>query len=203
MKSTILALALFSLTAVFPMLSRADSDGYSCASKGYLAYELREGLTPGVVGHVLRVVRFEPERGVYVAGEVSLPDFQVQGMTCSQDRVEILGWPKVFTKYIIETIGPQGVRILETTEDRQRQFDYRTAGPQPPNLARWAKPVRLDLESSDADHRYELIVTSSLRQVAEGWEQHHKAEIDQIEPGGGSSQRVVLFEIREVVEGGD
>jgi hypothetical protein len=32
---------------VLSVPSRADSDGYFCASKGYLAYELREGITPG------------------------------------------------------------------------------------------------------------------------------------------------------------
>jgi len=50
---------------------------------------MRGAITPGVAGHVLRVVRFEPERGIYIAGEVTLEDFQVHRMMCDQDRVTI------------------------------------------------------------------------------------------------------------------
>src|ERR1700720_3365600 len=82
--------------------SRADSDAYFCTSKGYLAYETRKGVTPGAVGHVLKVVRFEPKRGIYLASEVTLLDFEVYHMICSEDRIEISGWRNIFTKYVIE-----------------------------------------------------------------------------------------------------
>ena len=61
----------------FPTLSWAGEDAYFCNYKGYFAYETHEGVTPGVVGHVLRVVRFESKRGIYLAGEVTLPEFTV------------------------------------------------------------------------------------------------------------------------------
>src|SRR5439155_19504572 len=82
--------------------SRADEDGSFCTYRGYLAYELRNGITPGVTAHVLKVARFGPERGMYMAGEVTLQDFQVHRMICSQDRVEISGWGNIYRKYIID-----------------------------------------------------------------------------------------------------
>ena len=62
----------FAIAFAFCVPSRADSDGSFCTSRGYIAYELRNGITPGVAGHVLKVVRFEPKRGIYGAGEVTL-----------------------------------------------------------------------------------------------------------------------------------
>src|SRR6266853_186069 len=82
-RTTVLTFLAVALAFCSP--SRADNDGSFCTSKGYIAYELRNGITPGVAGHVLKVVRFEPQRGTYVAGEVPLQDFQVHRMTCSHD----------------------------------------------------------------------------------------------------------------------
>ena len=72
-----------------------------------MAYELREGITTGVRGHVLKVVRVEPNRGIYTAGEVTLLDFEVYHLICSQCHIEISGWQNVFTKYMIDML-PSG-----------------------------------------------------------------------------------------------
>ena len=111
-RQTASVLAFLAVVLAFSAPSHADSDGDFCTSKGYLAYELREGITPGVVGHVLRVVRFEPKRGIYLATEVTLLDFEVYHLICSEDRIEISGWRNVFTKYVIEIAGLGEVRTL-------------------------------------------------------------------------------------------
>jgi len=122
-RQTTFVLTFLAVVLVFSVPSRADSDGYFCASKGYLAYELREGITPGVVGHALRVVRFGPKRGIYLASEVPLLDFEVYHFICSEDRIEISGWRNVFTKYVIEISGPGEVRSLGPTEYPGRQWN--------------------------------------------------------------------------------
>ena len=68
------ALTLLVVFLAIATQSCAKTDAYFCTFKGYLAYEAREGTSPGVVGHVLRVLRFEPKRGIYPAGEVPLPE---------------------------------------------------------------------------------------------------------------------------------
>src|SRR5438552_7404 len=108
-----IAVAMFLAVAfAFCVPSRADSDGSFCASRGYLAYELRNGITPGAAGHVLKVVRFEPKRGIHIAGEITLQDFQVHRMICGQDRVEISGWGNMFKKYTIEITGQDKVHVV-------------------------------------------------------------------------------------------
>jgi hypothetical protein len=73
------------LAIIFAALSAyAEEDGAFCVSEGYLAYELLSGLTSGVNGHVVKVVKFGPEQGIYAAGEVTLQGFQVHEMTCER-----------------------------------------------------------------------------------------------------------------------
>jgi len=189
------------LLMVFPAFateSRADSDAYFCTSKGYLAYETRKGVTPDTVGHVLRVVKFEPKRGIYPAGEVTLLDFQVYHLICSEDRIEISGWRNVFTKYVIE-LGKSGeLRNLGPTEFPGRQWsDAAKDGPAPDNLGIFGPRVApLRLESLDSEHEYQLLRNASGREVKEGWEWHRKSELIQLDQKGTVLQRFVLYERR-------
>lgn len=123
-------------------------------SKSYLAYELREGITPGVIGHVLRVVRFDSENGIRNAGEVTLRDLQVHMMTCGEQSIEIAGFGTVrhgdppLTKCEID-IGnsPKEIRISECTDDATPGKDWRKVGPEPANLGQWARAKSIPLDS--------------------------------------------------------
>ena len=190
-RTTVLTFLAVALAFCSP--SRADNDGSFCTSKGYIAYELRNGITPGVAGHVLKVVRFEPQRGTYVAGEVPLQDFQVHRMTCSQDRVEISGWGSRFKKYTIDIANQQKLKVIDFTEDPTRRFDASKEGPEPSNFG-FAPPGRLALESLDPDHKYTLLLSASEKTVEGGIAHHRKAELIQTSPQGTVSQRVVLYE---------
>lgn len=174
-------------------LARADEDGAFCISKGYLTYQLRGGITPGVDGHVVRVVRFEPKRGIYAAGEVAIEGFQVHGMTCDQDRVSMYGWGMVFQRYVIEIRDPQNVHVVEHSEDAARKFDPAKDGPEPHWLWDEKQPGTLPLESLDPDHKYQLVFTRSQKSVEGGIEHSRKAELVQFDSQGNTSQRVVLY----------
>jgi len=186
-------LTLFAMAFAFCLPSRADSDGSFCTSRGYLAYELRNGITPGVSGHVLKVLRFEPKRGIYSAGEVALQDFQVHRMTCGQDRVEISGWGNMFKKYTIDIAGQEKLNVIDYTEDPTRRFDAAKDGPEPLQFG-YAQPGPRALESLDPDHKYTLLLGASEKTVEGGVEHHRKAELIQTAPQGTVSQRFVLYE---------
>jgi hypothetical protein len=109
----------------------ADEDGFFCTGRGYLAYNLRSGITPDVIGHVLKIVRFESKRGIYFAGQVSLQDFQVHRMVCNQDYIEISGYGNSFKKYTIAISGTPGPQIAEFIEDAVGRFDPSKDGPEP------------------------------------------------------------------------
>ena len=197
---TFLVLTLLLVSLAFAKESRADSDAFFCASKGYLAYETRKGVTPGAVGHVLRVVRFEPKRGIYLGGEVTLLDFQVYHLSCSEDLIEISGWRNVFTKYVIEIAKSGELRSVGPTEyPGRQQSEAAKDGPAPASLGIFGPRIApLPLESLDPEHEYQLLRNLSGRKVKEGWEWHSKSELVQLDPRGTVSQRFVLYERRAV-----
>jgi hypothetical protein len=195
---------VFMLLVVFLVLespSRADTDAYFCTFKGYLAFEAREGTAPGVVGHVLRVVRLDPQRGIYLAGEVTLPAlFTVYHLICNGDSIEVSGWNNVFTKYTIEFAKSSDVRVLGPTEyPGQRWSDAAKDGPAPIGLGIFGPRVApLPLESLDLEHEYQLLRNLSGRQTKQGWEFHTKSEVVQRDLKGAVLQRLVLYERRDV-----
>ncbi len=183
----------------FATQSRADSDGNFCTSKGYLAYETRKGITPGAIGHVLKVVRFEPNRGIHYAGEVTLLDFEVYHLICSEGRVEISGWGNVFTKYVIEIKGTE-VRSLSHTEYPGLAWsDAAKDGPAPASLQIFGPGLApLLLESLDSEHEYQLLRNLTSRDVKEGREYDRKSEIVQLDSKGTVVQRFALYKYRYV-----
>jgi len=198
------ALALLATTVVLSALCPADDDGNFCTSKGYLAYELREGITPGVKGHLLRLVRFGPKHRIHLAGELVLPDFEVHTMTCNEDGIRIAGYGTVLTGDpplttctvpIAEFQTRQSV--TECTDDPTKKHDWRKEGPEPPNLAQWARSESFPLDSIDAEHKYQLVFSRSSKKVEENsWEVRYKTELVQISAGGNISQRFLVYQNR-------
>ena len=196
------AFALIAIALVSCIPSRADGD--SCAFKGHLAYDVREGITPGVTGHVLKVVRFEPQMGIHGAGEVGLPEFQVHWMTCTLDRVELSGYGIVsagdapLTKCTVEIASSQKLSVPQCVEDPEGTYDYQTKrGPVPPNLGQEGSSGLIPLDSEDLDHKYQLLITRSSTKVKKNsWDVHHKTEIIQTALEGKISQRLVIYETR-------
>jgi hypothetical protein len=191
------------MALVFCVPSHADIYGHYCSSKGYIAYELM-GDHPNVYkpngdyvkGHLLRIARVEPKRGIYIAGEVSLQSFTVHRMICSQDSIEISGWERSFEKYVIGTAGPEGVRILNHTEDPARKFNPAKDCPDPPDFSPWGRPGEqiLQLESDDTDCKYQLRVRRWDAKVKDGIEHHSKAELIRIDARGDTKQHLMLYE---------
>ena len=183
------------LAIIFAALSaHAEEDGAFCVSEGYLAYELLSGLTSGVNGHMVKVVKFGPERGIYAAGEVTLQGFQVHEMTCEKNRIKVSGWGMGLQQYVIEISGPQNMHVVEHVEDSTRKFDPSKDGPEPGWLWNERQPGTLLLESRDPDHKYQLVFNHSEKFVEGGVEHYTKAEVTQIDSQGKISQRWALYQ---------
>ncbi len=174
----------------------ADSDGCYCTSRGYIAFEIRPFHTPGLhAAHTLKVVRFESGRGIYEAGEAPMKDFQVHKMTCAADRVELVGFDKVWLTYVIDIRQPGKLRIIEHVEEPAQQHPLSTVGPAPGSLG-LSQPGVIALGSADPEHKYQLVLSRSEKSVKDGLETTRKAEILQIDSRGNVSQRVFLYEDR-------
>lgn len=65
----------------------ADSDGYYCIGRDYLAYQF--AFTNGATGHYLAVVSLARGFSLDEPATVELPAFQVHGMRCNATSVEL------------------------------------------------------------------------------------------------------------------
>jgi hypothetical protein len=117
------SLILLVVFLAFATESRADSDAYSSLS-----------LWNSQGGYAWRCGS-RVERGIYIAGEVTLLDFLIYHLICSEDRIEISGWRNVFTKYLIEIAKSGELRNPGPTEFPERQWsDAAKDGPAPDSL---------------------------------------------------------------------
>ena len=109
-------LTFFVMVLALSVPSCADSDGSFCTSRGYIAYELRNGITPGVAGHVLKVVRFEPKRGIYSAGDVTLYR-KSAGLAPGLHHVGFEVWDEADLRRSIGALAGKGVEV-------EREIDH-------------------------------------------------------------------------------
>lgn len=188
------------LASLFSVPARADSDGYFCISTGYLAYEMRGAITAGVDGHVLKVVRVAPNRGIYVAGQVTLLDFEVYHLMCGESRIEISGWRNVITKYVIDILPTGELKTIGPIEYPEVNWrDAAKDGPTPQSLAIFPNGDPISVESLDSEHTYQLLRTWSHEKSKEGWDVSHiKSELVQHDKSGNTWQRLVLYERRNI-----
>jgi hypothetical protein len=81
--------------------ARADSDGYFCVGKDYIAYQF--GLAaPSPGPHRLTIVRFGRD-GLHAPQVVDLPQFQVHGMACGDTTVRVAAFDAIYTVTLAST----------------------------------------------------------------------------------------------------
>ena len=91
------------IALVIPGIARADSDGYFCLGPGYIAYQF--GMAgPSARLHWIFIVRYEA-RGISELDSIQLPQFQVHGMRCQADAVDVAAWDAVRTTAGFDWLG--------------------------------------------------------------------------------------------------
>jgi hypothetical protein len=76
--------------------AQADSDGYFCIGPSYIAYELSFS-GPAPHKHQLHIIRLTDQRSWREPYTLNLPEFQTQGMMCSESVVKVLGWDAIYS----------------------------------------------------------------------------------------------------------
>jgi hypothetical protein len=180
-----LTLVTIAVLLSWPAAAHADSDGYYCAGRGYLAYETRFGASETT--HVLHVIRFSPSRGISQAQDIPLPEFQTHGMRCGDDAIELAGFT---ARYVVDLSLPdRPATMMENVAlDSER--------PPATNLGNWARPGVIDLEADGVRGEFQLVITRVSRRVAAGIEHYTVTELIRREtrPGGGILTSQKLFE---------
>jgi len=197
--------ALIFCFLLLTLFSAAPSEAQSarfCTSKGYLAYNAQQEMVPGVIGHAVRVVRFGPDGGIHLAGDIPLPPtFTVYHLVCSEDRIEVTGFENLVTKYMIQ-VTESSVGLLSAMEDPGQSWsDAAKEGPAPVDLGIFGKVAPLRLESFDSEHEYQLVRNVSFRQTKRGQVVHTRSELIQIDLNGNVLQHFVLYDWQKLETG--
>src|SRR5437667_7977882 len=83
----------------------ADSDGYYCAGREYVAYQFGFAAPP-IGPHRLYVVRFGGTSGIEAAAVLDLPQFQVHGILCGERTVEIAAYDAIYSVRLDAAMRP-------------------------------------------------------------------------------------------------
>jgi hypothetical protein len=160
----------------------ADSDSFYCTGKGYIAFDLRSFIHPGLNSpHVLRLFRFDAEHGIFKGGEWPMKDFQIHAMWCTRDRIVVAGTEDA--RYVFDISGHED-RSPSTVDDKNVASLEGQLG--------WSIAGVKALESSDPQHEYQLVLSSSTKDS----EVTCTAELLRIDSHQKVSQRVLLYERR-------
>lgn len=123
-------------------VSGLDSDGYYCVGADYIAYQF--GLaTPSTRLHHLYVVRLGAPDVISQPDTVSLPQFQVHGLLCQADAIEVASWDSVYTVPLDGVRRPEAaLRAMAHPEPGKlpERFRVRTS-----NLGTMGRPGRTSL----------------------------------------------------------
>jgi hypothetical protein len=187
------------MVLVFALVADADSDGFYCTAKGYIAYDLRSFKTPGLrAPHILRVVWFGG--GIRSGGEAAMQDFQVHELRCEADRVEIAGYDKNWLKYVIDIRQPDGLHITERIEEPTEKHPLSNETERDPRQLGYERVGKRELVSDGADRKYQLVFARSDTSIAPGQSQFGgvdhfvSAELQEVDASDNVSDRLLLYE---------
>ena len=137
----------------------ADSDGYYCIGRGYLAYQFGFA-APSIRPHRLSVIRFSGASGIQSPAVLDLPQFQVHGMQCGEGRIDVAAFTNVYRVTLDENDRPVGYEVRPFPDGQQIPQEFILSQVQ--NLGgssgrrAYLKPVRVRLSSKERGGAYLL-----------------------------------------------
>lgn len=139
----------------------ADSDGYYCVGRDYIAYQFGFA-PPPVARHRLYIISLGGAAGIGEPAFVELPQFQVHGLLCNERTVQLAGWDAIYTVRLDSTLRPVRYEIAAWA-DRQHTPPQFIGHQQ--NLGGWSRPVgtgaveRVLVTKNPAGHEFLLEIT--------------------------------------------
>ena len=132
--------------------AKAASDGYYCAGHNYFAYQFDAASTMSG-SQILFVVPLDPNRGMGETRRISLESFQVLGMRCLDDAVDLLSWNRIYRVNLQD--GRTGLAEPQPEDSIFPDFTN-------DNLGRWASPARIvPLKTRAGRFSFDLVIDLS------------------------------------------
>lgn len=129
---TFLSVTLLLLWPCLVGRAHADSDGYYCIGRGYLAYQFGFAAPP-VSPHRLHIMRLGDPEVIAEPIVVELPQFQIHGMICGERAIQLAAFDAMYTVALGPGLRPSGWSASPPRE--QVRF------PPGQNLGAWSRPV--------------------------------------------------------------
>lgn len=141
----------------------ADSDGYYCVGRGYVAYQF--GMAPQPVApHRLYVLRVGTTSGIPEPAAIELPQFQVHGLHCGAGWIDVAAFTAIYRVTLDDTAKPTRYEVRPLAEGEkippqffpQLNLGMLSRGAQDP------KPARVSLGMKEDGGQYLLEMTGQL-----------------------------------------
>lgn len=155
--------ALLSLGPAGLGVAYADSDGYYCVGRGYLAYQF--GMAPlPVAPHHLYVLRIGTTNGIAEPVAIELPQFQVHGLQCGAGWIDVAAFTAIYHVTLDRTARPTRYEVRPLAEGQRippeffPQLNLGTLSRAGQDL----KPPRVSLGMKEDGGQYFLEMTGQL-----------------------------------------
>jgi hypothetical protein len=141
----------------------ADSDGYYCIGRGYLAYQFGFA-APSTRPHRLSVIRFSGASGIHSPEVLDLPQFQVHGMRCGEGWIDVAAFTNVYRVTLDENSRPVGYEVRPFPDGQKIPQEFILS--QIHNLGAssggraYLKPVRVRLSARERGGAYLLEIVA-------------------------------------------
>jgi hypothetical protein len=168
---------------LLPSLAYADSDGYYCIGPGFVAYEISSSAAAS--GHWLHIVRVSAAKGIVRLPPIALPEFQVHGMTCRENGVDLDGWT---TRHSV-SLDPNGQATVTSIS-----VEPSPKGAQQQNLGMFARPGVTDIESDGFQGEFQLVIAEAVRTTSRGAERLTVSQIWRRAPTAPVTRQVAAAE---------
>jgi hypothetical protein len=139
----------------------ADSDGYYCVGRDYIAYQFGVAAPP-IAEHRLYIIRVGGAAGIGEPAIFELPQFQVHGLLCNERNVQLAGWDAIYTVQLDSTLRPVRYQIAPWADPQHIPPQF--VGHQQ-NLGGWSRPLntlaveRVLITNNAAGHEFLLEIT--------------------------------------------
>ena len=189
-------LALVVLAAANAGVAHADSDGYYCIGRSYLAYQF--GMAPlPVAPHLLYVIRTRGPEGIPEPVALELPQFQVHGMRCGEGWIEVAAFTAVYRVILDESDRPIRYEVRPFLDGQQIpqefiQSQLQNLGSSSGGRA-YLKPIRIRLGTKERGGEYLLEVIAKAIQPVKQCELSIVSRIVETDLSGRRASERIIF----------
>ena len=191
--------ALVVLGACVPGVAYADSDGYYCAGRGYLAYQF--GMAPKPIApHRMYVISTRGPEGIPEPAVLELPQFQVHGMLCGEGWIDVASFASVYRITLDQNDRPVRYEVRDSLEGRPIPQPFVLSQNQ--NLGSsiggraYRKPIRTSLGTKPLGGEYILEVTATAIEPLKQCEVSITSRIVETDRGGREISERIIFQGR-------